>query len=45
MKALVKLAGIPRSTYYDLVKRMGHPDPDSVLKEEIKEIFEEHEGR
>jgi putative transposase len=45
VKALVKLAGIPRSTYYDLVKRMNRPDPDSDLKEEIKEIYEEHEGR
>lgn len=45
MKALVKLAGIPRSTYYDLVKRMNQPDPDSDLKVEIKAIYEEHEGR
>ncbi|KAB2328623.1 IS3 family transposase, partial [Bacillus mesophilum] len=45
VKALVKLAGIPRSTYYDLVKRMSRPDPDSDLKTEIKEIYEEHEGR
>ena len=45
MKALVKLAGIPRSTYYDLVKRMNRPDPDADLKAEIKAIYEEHEGR
>lgn len=45
MKALVKLAGIPRSTYYDLVKRMNRPDPDADLKAEIKVIYEEHEGR
>lgn len=45
MKALVELAGIPRSTYYDLVKRMGQPDPDADLKVEIKAIYEEHEGR
>lgn len=45
MKAPVKLVSIPRSTYYDLVKRMGRPDPDSDLKEEIKAIFEENEGR
>lgn len=45
MKALVKLAGIPRSTYYDLVRRMNQPDPDTDLKEEIKAIYEEHEGR
>lgn len=45
MKALVKLAGIPHSTYYDLVERMNRPDPDSDLKVEIKAIYEEHEGR
>ncbi len=43
--ALVKLAGIPRSTYYDLVQRMNRPDPDADLKAEIKAIYEEHEGR
>lgn len=45
VKALVKLAGIPRSTYYDLVKRMNQPDSDADLKVEIKAIYEEHEGR
>jgi transposase InsO family protein len=45
VKALVKLAGIPRSTYYDLVKRMNRPDPEANLKAEIRMIYEEHEGR
>ena len=45
MKALVKLAGIPRSTYYYLVKQMDRPDPDADLKVEIKAIYDEHEGR
>lgn len=45
MKELVELAGIPRSTYYDLVKRMNRPDSDAELKAEIKVIYEEHEGR
>ncbi len=45
MKALVKLACIPRSTYYDLVKRLNRPDKDADLKVEIKAIYEEHEGR
>jgi len=45
VKALVKLAGIPRSTYYDLVKRMNRPDPDTNLKVDIRAIYEEHEGR
>jgi putative transposase len=45
VKALVKLAGIPRSTYYDLVKRMNRPDQDADLRAEIKTIYEEHKGR
>ncbi|CAM3003305.1 IS3 family transposase [Paenibacillus sediminis] len=45
MKVLVKLAGIPRSTYYDLVKKMNRPDLDADLKAEIKSIYDEHEGR
>ena len=45
MKALVKLAGIPRSTYYYLVKKMNRPEPDKDLKETIKAIYDEHEGR
>ena len=45
MKELVKLAGIPRSTYYYYVKQMDKPDPDADLKAEIKAIYDEHEGR
>ncbi|OIK03778.1 transposase, partial [Bacillus sp. MUM 13] len=45
MKALVRLAGIPRSTYYDLVRRINLPDPDADLKVEVKAIYEENEGR
>jgi putative transposase len=45
VKALVLLAGIPRSTYYNLLKRMNRPDPDADIKAEIKAIYEEHEGR
>lgn len=45
MKALVKFAGIPRSTYYDVVKKMNRPDPDAKLKEDLQAIYEEHEGR
>lgn len=45
VKALVKLAGIPRSTYYDLVKKMNRIDPDADLKVEINSIYDEHEGR
>ena len=45
MKALVTLAQMPRSTYYDLAKKMNRPDPDSKLKVEIQAIYSEHEGR
>lgn len=45
MKALVELANIPRSTYYDLVKKMNRPDLNADLKAEIKAIYEENEGR
>lgn len=41
----MKLAGIPCSTYYDLVKKMNRTDPDADLKVEIKSIYDEHEGR
>lgn len=45
MISLVKLAGIPRSTYYDLVKRMNRTDPDADLKATLKAIYDEHEVR
>ena len=45
MKALVAFAGIKRSTYYFLVKKMNRPDPDTELKVEIQTIYKEHEGR
>lgn len=41
----MKLTGIPRSTYYDLVNKMKQPDSDAELKREIKAIYDEHEGR
>jgi len=45
VKELVKLAGIPRSTYYFYIKQMNKPNPDADLKIEIKAIYDEHEGR
>jgi len=45
VKALVEYAGIKRSTYYVLVKKIGRPDPDTGLKAEIQAIYDEHEGR
>lgn len=45
VKTLVAFAGIPRSTYYDYVKKMNRPDSDAQLKDVIQSIYEEHEGR
>ncbi|MBA9027821.1 transposase InsO family protein [Peribacillus huizhouensis] len=45
MKEVVKLAGIPGSTYYYWVKQYGKPDPDTELKKLIQSIYNEHEGR
>ncbi|MBU8919068.1 IS3 family transposase [Bacillus sp. FJAT-29953] len=42
---LVKVADIPRSTYYYWIKQMNRPDKYQEIKELIKEIFEEHQGR
>jgi putative transposase len=42
---LVQVADIPRSTYYYWVKRMNQPDKYREVKETIKQIFEEHQGR
>ncbi|MEI4769719.1 IS3 family transposase [Psychrobacillus sp. FJAT-51614] len=45
VKKLVELAGLPRSTYYFIIKNMNRPDPDMDLKEMIHTIYHEHEGR
>lgn len=45
MKALLKLAGIPRSTYYYCVKQLDRKDKDKFLKTLIQEIYHEHRGR
>lgn len=42
---LVKIADIPRSTYYYWVKQMNRPDKYSEVKEVIQQIFDEHQGR
>ncbi len=41
----MELANIPRSTYYNLVKKMNRPDIDADLKAEMKAIYKENEGR
>ena len=45
MKALVAYAEIPRSTFYDIAKKLDLPDSDADLKAEIQAIYDEHEGR
>ncbi|MGG0238484.1 IS3 family transposase [Bacillus rhizoplanae] len=45
VKALLKLAEIPRSTYYYWVKNFNRPDKDEELKILIQTIYDEHEGR
>lgn len=42
---LVKVADLPRSTYYYWVERMKRPDKYKLIKSVIKQIFEEHQGR
>ncbi|MDM5186272.1 IS3 family transposase [Bacillus sp. DX4.1] len=42
---LVKVADIPRSTYYYWVKRMDRPDKYHEVKEMIQQIFHKHQGR
>ena len=45
MMALLKFAGMARSTYYYHLKQMEKPDKHSVLKSEILLIFNENKGR
>ena len=45
MKALIKLADIPRSTYYYWVNLFDRPDKDAELKTLIQAIYHEHKGR
>ncbi|MEC2078269.1 IS3 family transposase [Metabacillus fastidiosus] len=42
---LVKIAGIPRSTYYYWVKQMNRLDKYREVKEVIQQIFHDHRGR
>ena len=45
MKALVAYAEIPRSTFYQIAKKLDLPDPDAKLKDDIQAIYKEHDGR
>lgn len=42
---MLKLAGIPRSTYYYYVKTIGLPDKHADLKALIQTIYDDHKGR
>jgi putative transposase len=42
---LLKLAGIPRSTFYYILGRLDRPDKHTNLREVIREICTEHRGR
>ncbi|MEH7413849.1 IS3 family transposase [Neobacillus drentensis] len=42
---LVKIAEIARNTYYYWVKQMDRPDKYKEMKDLIKQIFDEHQGR
>jgi len=42
---LLKLAGVPRSTYYYYLKNLSKPDKYRVEKEEISAIYHENMGR
>ena len=44
MKDVLKVVGIPESSYHYHVKRLGLPNPDQGLEEEVQSIFQEHDG-
>ena len=45
MEGLLKLAGIPRSTYYYILKRLGKPDRYAETRTEIHAICAANKGR
>ncbi|WP_243144661.1 IS3 family transposase [Defluviitalea raffinosedens] len=45
LEALLKLAGVARSTYYYYLKRAQRPDKYRIEKDEITAIYHEHQGR
>ncbi|WP_435521062.1 IS3 family transposase [Alkalihalophilus pseudofirmus] len=42
---MLKIAKMPRSTYYNLVKKWSQPDPDRKWKRRIAFIYHKHFGR
>ena len=45
LKDALRIVQIPESTYHYHIKQLGKEDPDRVLKEEVIQLFEKHEGR
>jgi len=45
LAALLKLADIPRSTYYYYLKQLSKPDKYKEIKEQITAIYHENQGR
>lgn len=45
MEALLKLAELPRSTYYYWIQSSNRSDKDKELKILIQNIYDEHQGR
>ena len=45
MTALLSIAKMPRSTYYYYLKRMQKPDKYAEIKEQIRAIYHENQGR
>lgn len=43
--ALLTLAGIPRSTYYYVLRRLGMPQRHQTLREAVRSICAQHAGR
>lgn len=43
MTKLVKLAGLSRSTYYNILDKINQPDPDMELKEKIVFLYHYHD--
>ncbi|MBP3256093.1 MAG: IS3 family transposase [Clostridia bacterium] len=45
LMALLKVAGVAKSTYFYHISRMNKPDKDKSIKDQIQLIFDENKGR
>ena len=43
--ALLKVAGVAKSTYFYHITKMNKPNKDKVIKEQVQLIFDENKGR